>query len=493
MSIFKKNRTVSLDDDNRINNWAYMWMAMFMVFGYALFSVVQYLFGLTVLKWFSVTIIVLFMVSLAYSAWKKTANEKRIVHTILFVAIVIRLYYIMATAQEQYAGEVYDIIQTMNTEMVLPDVVQPLYYIMASVLSSLAGMVSFTASAPMEIVRLVNEYFGIVCIIVIHYILCELEANDTAIYLGASIIAFHPGLIIAGGELSSTMLLTMLLMFTMLYLSRWNNFTDGYNFILMSVYFGLAAMTDMRAFVFVPVIFVLVIINIVRVFKRKQAFNMISNVIQTAAGLVIWAVLSFAYPVRNSMAGKSTGLMNLANDISANSANSNVGAKVFSFSLDELLTVFTSSQDKNAWAYFVKSSMFGSSETSLLDINIMRIFILLSLAIFIIMAAMGIASMFAKIDAKKKVNVWTMAALCLCVIGYFILLNIGRPVEASMAFGNIAVILAIGVGMLASGMTVLNKKKKLSFVSGILYMFVVAAGFLFCICSAAYSMIFFVQ
>ena len=118
MSIFKKNRTVSLDDDNRINNWAYMWMAMFMVFGYALFSVVQYLFGLTVLKWFSVTIIVLFMVSLAYSAWKKTANEKRIVHTILFVAIVIRLYYIMATAQEQYAGEVYDIIQTMNTEMV---------------------------------------------------------------------------------------------------------------------------------------------------------------------------------------------------------------------------------------------------------------------------------------------------------------------------------------------------------------------------------------
>lgn len=493
MSIFKRNRTVSLDDDNRINNWAYMWMAIFMLFGYALLSVVQYLFGVTVLRWFSVAIIVLLMFSLAYSAWKKTTNEKRIVHTILFVAIVIRLYYIIVTAQAAYAGEVYEVIQTMNKEMTLPDVAQPLYYVMASALSSFAGMISFTASAPMEIVRLVNEYFSVVCVIIIHYILCELEVNDTAIYFGVSITAFHPGLIITGGELSPTMMLTMLLMFTMLYLFRWNNFTDGYNFVLMSVCFGLAAMTDLRAFVFMPVIFVLAIINIVRVFKRKQAINMISNVIQTAVGLVIWIVLSFAYPIRNLMAGKSTGLLSLAGDISANSANSNAGIRVFSFSLNELLLVFTNPQDKNAWAHLVKSSMFGSSEKSLLDINIMKIFILLSLAIFIIMALMGIASMVAKIDAKKKVNVWTMAALCLCVVGYYILLNIGRPVVASMEFGNIAVILAIGVAMMGSGINVLNKKKKLNFVSGILYMLIVAAGYLFCTCSVVYSMIFFVQ
>lgn len=493
MSLFKKNRTVSLDDDNRINNWAYMWMAMFMVIGYALFRVVQYLFGMTVLKWFSVTIIVLFMVSLAYSAWKKTTHEKRIIHTILFVGIVIRLYYIMATAQEQYTGQVYEIIQTMNKEMTLPDVAQPLYYIIASALSSLAGMISFTASSPMEIVRLVNEYFGVVCVIIIHYILCELEANDTAIYLGASIIALHPGLIIAGGELSTTMLLVMMLMFTMLYLSRWNNFTDGYNFVLMSICFGLAAMTDLRAFMFVPVVFVLAIINIVRVFKRKQAINMISNVIQTVAGLAVWVVLSFIYPIRNSMESKSTGLMEFAGDISANSANSGIGGKIFSFSLDELLLVFTDPKDKNAWAYLIKSSMFGSSEKSLLDINIMRIFILISFAVFVIMLAMGITSMFAKIDAKKKVNVWTMLALCLCTAGYYILLNIGRPVVESMAFGNIAVILPIGVAMMASGMAVLNKKKKLNFIAGILYMLIVAVGYIFCVCSVAYNVIFFVQ
>ncbi|MDD6394557.1 MAG: phospholipid carrier-dependent glycosyltransferase, partial [Firmicutes bacterium] len=476
-----------------INNWAYMWMAVFMILGYALLRVVQYLFGVTVLKWFSVSIIVLLMISLAYSAWQGTTNEKRIVHTILFVAIVVRLYYIMVTAQAAYGGEVYEIIQTMNTEMTLPDVAQPLYYVVASVLSSLAGMISFTASSPMEIVRLVNEYFGVVCVIIMHYILCELEVNDTATYIGVSIIAFHPGLIMAGGELSPTMLLTMLLMFTMLYLSRWNNFTDGYNFVLMSVCLGLAVMTDLRAFVFLPVVFVLVIINIVRVFKRKQAINMIANIIQAALGLAIWTALSFAYPVRNAMSGKSTGLLSLANDISANSANLNLDRKFLSFSVDELLSVFTNPQDKNAWAYLVKSSMFGGSEKSLLDINIMRIFIMLSLAIFIIMALMGIALIFARIDAKKKVNIWTILALSLCVVGYYILLNIGRPVEASMAFGNIAVILAIGTAMLCAGINVLNKKKKLNFVSGILYMLVVAAGYLFCVCSVAYNMIFFVQ
>ncbi len=492
MSIFKKNRTLSLADDNRIDNWAYMWMAMFMAIGYALFRVVEALFGLVVLKWFSVAIIALLLISLAYSAWAKTTNEKRILHVILFVAIVIRLYYIMVTAQEKYTGEVCDIIQTMQTELTLPDVAQPLYYVMASALSYLAGMFSFTASAPMEIVRLVNEYFGVACVIVIYYILCELEVNDTAIYLGASIIAFHPGLIIVGGELSTTMLMTMLLMFTMLYLARWNNFTDGYNFVIMSICFGLAVMTDLRALVFLPVIAVLAIINLVRVIKRKQAINTITNIIQTTVGFVIWVVLSLLYPVRNYMSGKSTGLMDLFNDISAKCTNVDIGEKFFSFSLDELLNVFVNNnRDENAWAYLIKSSMFGNSDKSVLDINIMRAFVSLSFAVFIIMAVMGVMTMFTKIDAKKKVNIWTIITLCISVIGYYILLNIGRPTVDSMEFDNIAIILAIGVAMMAAGMSVLNKKKKLNFGAGILYTLIVTAGFLFCVGSGVYYTVFF--
>lgn len=492
MSIFKRNRASVLHEENRLDNWAYFWMALFMVGGYALFSLVSGFFGIEVLRWFAVAIIVILLVSLEYSAWKQTTNEKKIVHVILFVAIIMRLYYMIATAQPEYSGETIEIIKQMQEDLTLPDVAQPLFYVISAVLSYAASLVGITASAPMEIVRLVNEYFGVVCVIVIYYILCELEANDTAIYLGACVIAFYPGLIIAGGRLTSTMLLTMLLMFTILYLVRWNNYTDGYNFILMSLCFGLAVMTDMRAFVFAPVIAVLIVVNLVRVIKRKQAVNTVSTVLRTVIGLAIWGVLSFAYPVRNMMAGKSTGMLDLMSDMAANGGKSNVGEKLFSFSAVEMLNVFADKEnDKNAWAYFIKTSMFGDSSSNTLTLNIMRVFICISAAFLVTMAFMEIVSIFSKMDIKLKQNILTMAALCLSAIIYYILLNIGRPSAESMEFENIAVILASGTALLASGMKVLSNKKKLSFGAGILYVIMLAVGFAFCICSVAYYMIIF--
>lgn len=490
MSIFKPKRTVTLEEDNRIDNWAYMWMAIFMVFGYVLFSLISGFFGTAALGWFGAGIIAVLLISLVYSAFKKAANEKRIVHVILFISIILRLYYMIVTAQDVYSGADYEIIQNVCKELTLPEANQPLYYVMAAVLSNLSGFFSFTAEIPMEIVRLVTEYMGIVCVIAAYYILCELEANDTAIYIGTTIVAVHPGLIILGGQIGPNMLMTMFLMLTILYLIRWNNFTDGYNFLFMSVFFGLAALTSMSAFLFVPVVATLIIINLVRVFKRKQAINIVSTVVQTVAGLAAWLVLSFVYPVINIVSGKNTGIFDLWSDISSNAGSVDFNERFLSFSPAEMMNVFVNPEkDKNAWSYLIKSSLFGSSNNDNMDIMIMRVFVLISFATVIVAIAMLISAIFTKMDAKKKVNIWTLVALCLSVIVYYILFNLGRPDVSSMDFANIAIILGIGVAILGSGIKVLNNKKKLNLVAGILYLVVIAICIAFCAASVVYGIL----
>ena len=64
------------------------------------------------------------------------------------------------------------------------------------------AMFGFTQPYALDIVRVCTEYMGIVASIAVYYILCEIEANDTAVYLGTAIVAFHPGLIRLGGEIS---------------------------------------------------------------------------------------------------------------------------------------------------------------------------------------------------------------------------------------------------------------------------------------------------
>ena len=66
-----------LHEDNRIDNWSYLWIAMFTAGGYVLFSIVHYLFGELVLKGFCAAVIVGLASAMVYAVWKKTNSEKR--------------------------------------------------------------------------------------------------------------------------------------------------------------------------------------------------------------------------------------------------------------------------------------------------------------------------------------------------------------------------------------------------------------------------------
>ena len=73
MSLAKKK----LREDNRIDNWSYLWMAMFMAVGFLLFNVFYSFFGVIPLKILSLVMIVLMIGGLIYSKWKNPTVSAR--------------------------------------------------------------------------------------------------------------------------------------------------------------------------------------------------------------------------------------------------------------------------------------------------------------------------------------------------------------------------------------------------------------------------------
>ena len=478
--------------DNRIDNWSYLWMAFFMVIGFVLLAVLHHFLGDIVVRGVGGAVIVTLLVIMIYSKWKKTLNERNTVYIILGISIVVRLCYILTTSKTSFSNPEFEIFRSVHTDLALPETFQPLFYVVAGSLYNLVGMLRLTQPYALDAVRLANEYLGIVMSIAVYYILCELEANDMAVYLCTAMTAFMPGLIILGGQITPIMTAVALMTLTILFLARWNNYTDGYNFLLMSIAFGLAVMTDMVSFVLLPAILLLVLINLVRTIKRRKALNILTTVIQTICGVAAWVVLSFAYPMRNYSMGKDTGLFNLLSDLGRHSGSVNLNTRFLSFSLPELFDVYVSSSDRNAWAYFIKSSLFGDTKGggAILGDMVLRGFTALGLAVGASAVAMVVCDVFAKIDAKKKVNIWTFLGLNALMIGYYVLVSIARPSAASMDFRVIPFILIPGFGMLAVGINVMNKNKKLNFVAGILYYLMIAICSVFCVACAAFGLVF---
>ena len=478
-------------EDNRIDNWSYLWMAIFMALGYLIFSVLHHFFGNFVTRCAGGVVIAVLVALYLYSALKKTINERRIIYIVLVISIVLRVCYVLTTAQTSYSGAEYEIFHNVHTNLALPESYQPLYYVGAGMIYNTVGLFRFTQPYAVEIIRLITEYFGIVSCIALYYILCELEANDTAVYLCTALVAFNPGLIILGGQIKPDMLMVALLTLTTLFLSRWNNFTDGYNFLLMSIAFGLAVMTDNAAFVYLPVILALVVINLVRTIQRRNAINILTTVIQTVSGLVAWFVLSFAYPLYNRSLGLSTGLTDLLNDLSHPAGSVNLNRRFLSFSLPELLDVYPSTtNDKNAWAYFIKTSLFGSAASGSipLELSVLRIFVLIAFVVAASAVLMVICNIFTKMDAKKKVNIWTLVGLVVAIVTYYVLVSVARPTAESMDFSVIPILLIPAFSLLATGMKTMDTKKKLNFVAGLLYFVMVVVSFAYCVTTAAFDL-----
>ena len=475
-----------LREDNRIDNWAYLWMAMFTAAGFLLFHILYSFFGAFVLKIISALIIILLIGGLLYSKWKKSDSERKTIYVILFTSIILRLCYVLITSGAPMSGADYELFTDVKTNLTLPETFQPLYYIAAAFVYNTMAMFGFTQPYALDIVRVCTEYMGIVASIAVYYILCEIEANDTAVYLGTAIVAFHPGLIRLGGEISPLAPMIAVMCLAIVFLTRWNNFTDGFDFIFMSVTFGLAVMLHMSALIFLPVIAVLVIINLVRVIKRKNAANIISSAVQTLGGVGAWAVLSFAYPVRNLMSGKNTGILQLFGNYEG---TIDFKTKFLSFSMKELMEVFVSPKDTNAWVYLVKSSVFGNltEKDNELDMLILRVFIAVAFVAAAISGVSTLGSMIARADSKKKVNIWTLITMSVCAAGYYILQNFGSDRAETMDFRVAPIILVLGVIMLCNGIKVLNVKKKLSFVSQIFYLITVLICLAFCIGCVAYG------
>ena len=161
MSLAKKK----LREDNRIDNWSYLWMAMFMAVGFLLFNVFYSFFGVIPLKILSLVMIVLMIGGLIYSKWKKSNSERKTIYVILLISIIIRLCYVIITSKKGFSGQDFDTFSEVQTNLTLPEAFQPLYYIGAAAVYNLMALFRFTQHYSLDIVRLVTEYMGIVAAI----------------------------------------------------------------------------------------------------------------------------------------------------------------------------------------------------------------------------------------------------------------------------------------------------------------------------------------
>ena len=120
MSLAKKK----LREDNRIDNWSYLWMAMFTGVGFLLFNVLYSFFGAFVLKIFAAVIIVGLIGGLLYSKWKKSDSERKTIYVILLISIVLRLCYVIITSGTNFTGQDYDTFVDVQTNLTLPEAFQ---------------------------------------------------------------------------------------------------------------------------------------------------------------------------------------------------------------------------------------------------------------------------------------------------------------------------------------------------------------------------------
>ena len=152
MSLAKKK----LREDNRIDNWSYLWMAMFTGVGFLLFNVLYSFFGAFVLKIFAAVIIVGLIGGLLYSKWKKSDSERKTIYVILLISIVLRLCYVIITSGTNFTGQDYDTFVDVQTNLTLPEAFQPLYYIGAAAVYNLMELFRFTAPYALDIVRILT-------------------------------------------------------------------------------------------------------------------------------------------------------------------------------------------------------------------------------------------------------------------------------------------------------------------------------------------------
>lgn len=394
----------------------------------------------------------------------KLNTEKIILISIIILAIVLRIVFVLKTDIKEYQfdfgisklesmqdydrlytdfdsiedgniGRHINYIMHLYTFGSLPNEIigqfyhPPLHHAITALWLKVMDFFSDSSMLKMESIQVLPLIYSIVILFALYRILDELEIKNKIIPM--LLFAFYPLFIFMSGAVNNDQLVTMFSVLTLLYLMKWSKNPIMKNAILMSIFLGLGMMTKTVIYILiVPAMFVYFSMLNKFVVENKKIGNML---IQLLIATIIIGVSGTWFHITRAMQNLNTiGIIQPYEKLSI--------AQYGFWERFGVFNIFNPNQiNINLWSNLINTSLGFVLEKINLIINAIKVILVLVIAFITIYYTL-----------KNKQNKILLITLITWWLGYFYL-NISMPYICSMHARYMVVPIYIGIIILSNG------------------------------------------
>lgn len=379
---------------------------------------------------------------------KKVSSLSKIITTIIILAFIIRLVYIIKTPYMENQHDVepngngLSYIFTIYNTGKLPDnnsgqyYHPPLHQILAAGYLRIIGIFTEDTEIMSESLQFLTLVYSMTLIIISYKILEELKIEDKYKILLMIVFAFHPTFTILSGTLNNDILCLLLMTWSILRLIKWYSNPDIKNTILLAVIIGLSVMTKTSSgLIALPTIYIFLLrmIKDIKssdkkklVFKKYMYLYMFFGCISLPIGL--W------YPIRNYIKfGQPILYIMDVNNPDLYVGDNSLFSRLSLFSSEIFKMYGDPWIDFNIPTFLVKSSLFEEYTWGMSFGIIYHIAIILNI---IMILTFLISIVYCLIKKDKKDAEWKIALAILLIFNIisYLIMNLKLPYGCSMNF-----------------------------------------------------------
>jgi len=241
---------------------------------------------------------------------KGTLNLHHVYAVVMFLAVAVRVYYILATPwnyrqhdvfvfeTQGHAGYIFTMMKTGE----LPETNTGLFYhpplhpYLMSVAGNVLSRAINTTEQVFETLQLLPAYYSLICGFVFLKILSVFKIRQSTKLLFFTAFIMHPSLIIFSGSINNDILCLLLTLCAVLYLLRFWEKQSLKNALLMGIFLGLAMMTKVSAVTIAPVIAGVFVLRLIKPSENRTRKSVLVNELCFGA---VSIPLGMWYPIRN--------------------------------------------------------------------------------------------------------------------------------------------------------------------------------------------------
>ena len=409
----------------------------------------------------------------------KNKKNKLILITIILVAILLRLVYVikMPYAENQHdldgvenAGHLNYIYTVYKTGWIPQDnsgqhYHPPLHHLIAGYF--LKGMSIFTKdyNTLFESLQFLSLAYSIITLFIMYKILKELKIEDNFKLILMFIFGLFPNLIIMSGSLNNDELSILLIMLSILYLIKWYKQQSAKNLIILALSTGLAVMTKTSgAIIAIPILYVFLLQFYKEIKNAKDKKFVLKKYFYT---YLLFGSISLTiglwYPIRNLIRFGQPILYVLDPKNISYSGDKSYFERFMPFANSEFSQIYCKPfHDINFPVYITKCSLFGEYRwaISMFFMRVYYIAVTINIVCILSILLFNIKNIFIKVK-EININKNIMLLLFWFNIASFIAMNLKLPYACSMDFRYIVPALYSGaIGVYYGLYNLSNKNRK---------------------------------